>query len=53
MSSKESRRNCARFIQKICEGAPLICPKFWGQMHIISFIEELDIIGKILRHLGL
>ncbi len=53
MSSKESRQNWARLIQKIYEVDPLICPKCWGQMHIISFIEELDIIEKILRHLGL
>ncbi len=44
MSSKESRQNWARLIQKIYEVDPLICPKCWGQMHIISFIEELDII---------
>ena len=53
MSSKESRQNWARLIQKIYEVDPLICPKCWGQMHIISFIEELYIIEKILRHLGL
>jgi len=53
MSSKKSRRNWARLIQKIYETDPLICPKCWGQMHIISFIKELDIIEKILHHLGL
>ena len=53
MSSKESRQNWVRLIQKNYEVDPLICPKCWGQMHIISFIEELDIIEKILRHLGL
>lgn len=52
MSSKEFRQNWARLIQKIYEVDPLICPKCWGQMRIISFIEELDIIEKILRHLG-
>ncbi|WP_232367212.1 hypothetical protein [Desulfocicer vacuolatum] len=53
MTSKESRQNWARLIQKIYEVDPLICPKCWGQMYIISFIEELDIIETILRHLGL
>ena len=53
MSSKESRQNWARLIQKIYEVDPLICPKCWEQMHIIHVIEELDIIEKILRHLGL
>ncbi len=43
----------ARLIQKIYEVDPMICPKCWGKMHIISFIEELDVIEKILRHLGL
>lgn len=53
MSPKESRQNWARLIQKIYEVDPLTCPKCQGQMHIIRFIEGLDIIEKILRHLGL
>ena len=53
MLSKEFRQNWARLIQKIYEVDPLICPKCQGQMRIISFIEEFDIIEKILRHLGL
>jgi hypothetical protein len=53
MSSKEFRQKWAQLIQKIYEVDPLICPKCQGQMRIISFIEELDIIEKILRHLGL
>ena len=32
---------------------PLICPKCQGPMRIISFIEEIEIIEIILRHLGL
>ena len=31
----------------------MTCPKCKGMMRIISVIEELDIIEKILRHLGL
>ncbi len=53
MSSKEFRQNWARLIQKVYEVDPLICPKCQGTMRIISFIEELDMIEKILRHLGL
>lgn len=53
MSSKEFRQSWARLIQKIYDVDPLICPKCQGTMRIISFIEELDIIEKILRHLGL
>jgi hypothetical protein len=52
-SSIELRQNWARLIQKIYEVDPLICPKCQGQMKIIRFIEALDIIEKILRHLGL
>ncbi len=40
-------------VQKVYEVDPLFCPKCQGAMSIISFIEELDIIEKILRHLGL
>ncbi len=51
--SKKSRHNLARLIQKIYEADSLVCPKCLGPMRIISFIEELDIIEKILRHLEL
>ena len=53
MSSKDSRKNWARLIQKIYEVDPLVCPKCHGEMKIISFIEEFDVIEKILRHLNL
>jgi hypothetical protein len=32
---------------------PLICPKCQGAMRIIAFIEDDQIIQKILKHLGL
>jgi hypothetical protein len=53
LSSKEFRQNWARLIQKVYEFDPLICPKCQGPMRIISFIEEIEIIEIILRHLGL
>lgn len=53
MSSKESRQNWARLIQEIYEIDPLICPKCQGPMRILSFIEKLELIERILRHLGL
>ncbi len=53
MSSRESRQNWARLIQKVYEVDPLLCPKCQGTMKIISFIEELPLIEKILRHLDL
>jgi len=52
-SSKEHRRNWARLIQKIYEVDPLTCPKCHGRMRIISFIEDEEVIKKILKHLGL
>ncbi len=51
--SKAYRRNWARLIQKIYEVDPLVCPKCQGQMRIISFIEDPEVIRKILEHLGL
>ncbi len=53
MSSKKTRQNWARLIQKVYEVDPLLCPKCQGTMKSISFIEDLDIIEKILRHLNL
>ena len=40
------------WIQKVYEVDPLICTKCQGPMKIISFIEEIEIIEMILRHLG-
>ena len=53
MSSEQFRRNWARLIKKVYEIDPLLCPKCQGNMKIISFIEEPEIIEKILRHLHL
>jgi len=52
-NSKEYRKNWARLIQKIYEVDPLICSKCQGRMRIISFIENEEVIKKILKHLGL
>jgi hypothetical protein len=43
----------ARFIRKIYEIDPLLCPKCQGQMKIISFIDQHFLIKKILKHIGL
>jgi len=40
-------------IQKIYEADPLTCPKCQGKMSLISFIENKEVIEKILKHLGL
>ncbi len=35
------------------EADPLVCPKCKGEMHVIAFIEDPDVIKKILKHLDL
>ena len=52
-SSSEYRKNWARLIQKIYEVDPLRCPKCQSQMRIIAFIEDDEVIKKILKHLDL
>ena len=52
-SFKEYRRNWARLIQKLYEIDPLCCPKCSGKMRILGFIEDEQVIEKILKHLGL
>ncbi len=52
-SSKAFRRNWARMIQKIYEVDPLTCAKCGARMKILSFIENQQVIEKILKHLGL
>ena len=53
VSPKEFRTNWARLIHKIYNVDPLLCPMCKGVMKIISFIEDNNVIEKILRHLGL
>ena len=53
VSSKEFRKNWARLIQKIYNVNPLLCPKCSGFMRIIAFIEDEQLVKKILKHLAL
>ena len=53
VSPSAFRKNWARLIQKIYNVDPLVCSKCFGRMKVISFIEDPDIIKKILKHLGL
>jgi hypothetical protein len=53
ISIKAFRQNWARFIQKIYEIDPLICPKCQGEKKIIAVIDQYYIFKKILNHLGL
>ena len=52
-SSKEFRKNWARLIQKIYHVNPLVCSKCSGSMRIIAFIDDQQIVKKILQHLDL
>ena len=51
--SKEFKKRWSCFIRKVYETDPLTCPKCQGEMLIISFIDQPDVIKKILKHLGL
>jgi ribosomal protein S27E len=53
LSRKAFRKNWARLIQKIYHVDPLLCPNCSGSMKIISFIEDSEVIKKILKHLDL
>ena len=53
ISPKAFRKNWARLIQKIYNVDPLLCPKCFGSMRIIAFIEDQQIVKKILQHLDL
>ena len=51
--SKELKKRWSYLIRKVYETDPLTCPKCQGEMRIISFIDQPDVIKKILQHLGL
>ena len=48
-----ARANWARLIRKVYEVDPLLCPECGGVMKIIAFIEDQDVIFRILSHLGM
>ena len=52
-SSKGYRENWARLIQKIQEEAPLTWPKCQRKMKIIRFVQDEEVIEKILKDLVL
>ncbi len=53
VSCKEFRKNWARLIQKIYNVNPLLCIKCSGSMRIIAFIDDEQLVEKILKHLSL
>ena len=44
------RRSWAQLIKRIYEVDPLVCPSCGGEMKVIAFITEHDVIDAILRH---
>ena len=52
-ASFASRKSWAHLIQKIYEVDPLLCPRCFSEMRVISVIEDPDVMEKILKHLGL
>jgi len=47
------RRSWARLIKRVYEADPLVCPRCFGPLKIISLIGDAPVIDKILRHLKL
>jgi hypothetical protein len=48
-----AKRAWARLIKQVYEVDPLVCPRCAGAMRIIAFIEQPEVIAKILTHLGI
>ncbi len=42
--SKELKRRWSYFIRKVYETDPFVCPKCAGEMGIISFIDQAEVI---------
>ncbi len=51
--ARQRRRSWARLLKKIYEVNPLRCPHCGSEMQIIAWIEQPEVIRKILRHLDL
>ncbi len=46
------RRSWAQLIKRVYEVDPLLCPSCGGEMRIIAFITDHDVVDAILRHLA-
>jgi len=44
---------CRSLIKQVYEVDPLVCPGCMGPMRIVAFIEQAEVIEKILTHLVL
>ena len=53
ISSEAFRHNWARLIQKVYEVSPLACPRCKKQMRVVAVIDNIEVIRRILEHLGL
>jgi hypothetical protein len=51
-SARALRRSWAQLIKRIYEVDPLLCPSCGGEMKVIAFITEHDVVDAILRHLA-
>jgi len=45
------RRHWAEMIKRVYEVDPLVCERCGGEMEIIAFIIDHQVVDKILRHL--
>jgi len=45
------RRSWAQLIKRVYEVDPLLCPKCGGEIRIIAFITDNDVVDAVLRHL--
>ncbi len=48
--TKEMKKRWSYFIRKVYETDPLVCPKCSGEMCIISFIDQAEVIIHAKRN---
>ena len=53
VAPSEAKRAWERLIKPVYEVDPMVCPRCAGPMRVLAFIEQSEVIAKILRHLGL
>ena len=51
--SEELKKRCSHHIRKVYKIVPLVSPKCSREIHIVSFIDQVEVIKKVLEHLGL
>jgi hypothetical protein len=49
--TKARKASWARMLRKLLEVDPMLCPRCGGELRVIAFIDDPDVVDRIVRHI--